>query len=395
MGMKVGVCGCGAFASCFIPLFKAHPGVDEVALADALPERARDAAEKFEIERTFDSLDALCRSDVDAVALFTQRQLHGPQAIQALKAGKHVYSAVPAAMSLDDLGELVELVERTGLLYATGETSYYYPATIYCRRRFQAGDFGKFVYGEAQYLHDMDHFYGSFRRSGGEQWRRVAGLPPMYYPTHSLSMIICCTGARATHVSCLGYRDTHEDEIFRAGNNDWDNVFSNESALMRTSDGGVMRINEMRRIGYYGGTSVYMSLFGELGSFEQNAVASCWLTKERAGLADLTEALTCGRMAREDTTEVASQLDTEFYEGVSSVHPIDRLPDSFRGHSNGHLGSHQFLVDDYVTAWTNGTLPPCHVWNSAKWMAPGIVAHESAKRDGEMLEVPDFGEPPA
>ena len=395
MGMKIGVCGAGAFAGCFIRLFKAHPLVDEVALADLEPDRVRRAAEENSIERTFDSLDSLCRSDVDAIAIFTQRQLHGPQAIQALNAGKHVYSAVPAAIRLDDLAELVETVERTGLLYMTGETSYYYPSTIYCRRRFQAGDFGKFVYAEAQYLHDMDHFYSSYQRSGGKDWKRVAGLPPMYYPTHSVSMVLSVTGSRATHVSCMGFVDDHEDGVFRVGANNWDNVFSNESALMRAGDGGVIRINEMRRVGWRGGSSVYMSFFGDQGSFEQNAVSSCWSTKEASDLADLTELLACGPMAgREHISEAAMrEVGEEFFEGVSSVHPIERLPDAFRGMPNGHRGSHQFLVDDFVTAWAADAPPPCHVWNSAAWLAPGLVAHESAKRDGELLGIPDFGSP--
>jgi len=40
-------------------------------------------------------------------------------------------------------------------------------------------------------------------------------------------------------------------------------------------------------------------------------------------------------------------------------------------------------------------LPPNHAWNAAKYLAPGFIAHESSKRDGELLEIPHFGEPPA
>ncbi len=53
----------------------------------------------------------------------------------------------------------------------------------------RAGAFGDFVYAEAQYYHDMDHFYASFQRSGGAEWRRVAGVPPMHYPTHSIGAL--------------------------------------------------------------------------------------------------------------------------------------------------------------------------------------------------------------
>ena len=51
MGMKIGICGVGRFASCFIPLFQAHPLVDEVVLADLIPERAQEAASASGIKR--------------------------------------------------------------------------------------------------------------------------------------------------------------------------------------------------------------------------------------------------------------------------------------------------------------------------------------------------------
>jgi predicted dehydrogenase len=43
-GLKIGVCGCGKFAACFIPRFKAHPLVGEVALADVGQVRHRPRA---------------------------------------------------------------------------------------------------------------------------------------------------------------------------------------------------------------------------------------------------------------------------------------------------------------------------------------------------------------
>jgi hypothetical protein len=61
---------------------------------------------------------------------------------------------------------------------------------------------------------------------------------------------------------------------------------------------------------------------------------------------------------------------------------------------NRHAGSHQFLVVDFLQAVDTGRLPPNNVWMAARYNAPGIVAHESSLRDGEMMPVPDFGTPP-
>jgi hypothetical protein len=80
--------------------------------------------------------------------------------------------------------------------------------------------------------------------------------------------------------------------------------------------------------------------------------------------------------------------------GVSAVHPVERLPEVFAGLPNGHAGSHQFLVDDFVMASVNGTLPPNNAWDAARYMLPGLTAHESALHGGALLQVPDLGDPP-
>jgi len=142
MKIKVGMVGVGAFAQSFIPLFKAHPLVGEIVLCDLDADKLKANAEKHGVKRTSPFLDALCKTDVDAVAIITQHWLHAPQAIQALKAGKHVYSAVPSAVTLDEMKKLVRAVAKTRKIHMVGETSYYYPDAIYCRDRCANGDFG-------------------------------------------------------------------------------------------------------------------------------------------------------------------------------------------------------------------------------------------------------------
>ena len=82
------------------------------------------------------------------------------------------------------------------------------------------------------------------------------------------------------------------------------------------------------------------------------------------------------------------------HSSASRVHDLARLPREFIGLPNGHNGSHQFLVDDFVTACVEGSLPPNNVWDAARYNIPGLIAHESAGRGGELLEVPDLGGPP-
>ena len=397
MGIKIGIVGAGQFAACFVPLYKNHPFVDEVSVAELITERRNNYAKKFGIEKTYSSLDDMLEnSDVDAVAIFTQRHLHGEHVLKALKAGKHVYCAVPMAQTEDEVFAILDEVKKSGLIYMTGETSYYYPSTVLCRDRFNAGHLGQFVYGEAQYIHDMMHgFYDAFRYSGGADWKKVAGIPPMHYPTHSTSMILSVTGAKTTSVSCLGYVDNHMDGIFTKGGNIWDNPFSNESALMRTSDGGMMRINELRRAGWSGKNSVYMSMFGTMGSYEEHAASSVWSNLKWGGLEDLTADMECKDHYISANDGTHEMIANDFHATLANVHHAYRLPQNFRSMPNGHFGSHQFLVDDFMKALVTRKLPPNNAWRAADYVLPGLIAHKSALKDGELLKVPDTGTPSA
>ncbi len=383
MGIRIAVVGLGAFAQGFIPLFKAHPLIDEVALCDLDPSKQERAARDYELSQTYPSLDAVCESDVDAVALFTQNWLHGPQAVQALRAGKHVYSAVPPAISLEEMATLVHTVEETGPTYMLGETSYYRAEAIYCRQRYAAGDFGAIVYAEAEYYEDFSlRLYDVFRRRGGEGWREFAGSPPTHYATHSTSKVVSCTGAYMTQVSCQGFVDRADDGIFRADVNQWANTFSNESALFRMSDGSVCRINEFRRVGHPIVERLAV-LMGTEATFQNNQAGAVWLTREG------------GRREQLDDLLRLRTVETELgaISGVSRIHEVKRLPKELLLLPTGSGGSHHFLVDDFVQACVSHTIPPNNVWVAARYAVPGIVAHDSAVRGGALLQVPDLGDP--
>ncbi len=393
MALKVAICGTGAFADCFIPLFKAHPTVGDLTLCDLDAAKLREKSERFGVPLTCPSLDELCRSDVDAIAIITQHHLHGPQAVQALKAGKHVYSAVPSAITLPEITELVKTVEATGKIYMIGETSYYYPCAIYCRDRFRAGDFGHAVYAEAEYYHDYVHgSYDVAQWRYGKDWKKLYGMPPFFYPTHSVSMVVSVTGAHATHVCGMGFADRHEDNLYARADNVWRNPFSNETMLCRMSDGSMARFSEFRRIGHPG--TVGMSLYGTEAGYEEQVGSRMWITKDRKACLDVTQLLSCtgipGSKPEGAMAKVTSSDGTHLE--ASAVHHVELLPKEFIGLPNGHNGSHQFLVHDFLTACQRGTQPPNDVWQAARYLVPGLVAHESAMKGGALMEVPDLGD---
>jgi predicted dehydrogenase len=397
--MKIGILGVGKFAQNFIPLFKLHPLVEEVVLCDMDDAKLSENMKKHSIIRGTTSFDELLETDVDSIAIFTQNWMHGPQAEKALLAGMNVYSSVPAGITFDEVERLVKAVNKSKKTYMIGETSYYYPEVIYCRKQYDAGKFGRIVYGEGEYYHDMDHgLYDVKKWRGGKDWKKIAGNPPMYYPTHSTSCILSVTGAHMTHVSCQGFVDNHEDGLFKKGVNKWDNEFSNESALFRMSDRSISRINEFRRIGHPG--TVRMSLFGTEASFEHNKHGAIWVNKDSKSSRFVDDLLECSPNPLKEELEADRDLmqkvtsEDGTHLGAAKIHNVSILPRSYQGERNGHSGSHHFLIHDFITCVENGYMPANNVWQAARYMIPGLIAHESAVKGGVLLEIPDFGPAP-
>jgi len=60
----------------------------------------------------------------------------------------------------------------------------------------------------------------------------------------------------------------------------------------------------------------------------------------------------------------------------------------------GHGGSHPYLVHEFVDAIANNRQPAINIWEASRYMVMGAMAHKSALKDGETLQVPDWGDAP-
>ena len=389
--LRLAIIGGGQFSSSFIHLFQAHPCVEEVALVELNPERRASIAAKFSIKQTFASLSELWNSDFNAVAIFTPRWTHAQIALEAIQNGRHVYTAVPMGITQEEISQLVEASSKTKLTYFMAETSFYYPAVVFSRKKFAEGQMGKFVYGEGEYLHDMSHgFSDAYAANGGDDWKSTASFPPMLYSTHSVSTILSVTGAQATSVTCIGLKDTAGDGIFDSNVSMWKNDQSNQIALFETSDGGVMRIAELRRVGTAPlESTVRMSIFGTEGSFEQQVGYASWATKNSFDI--ITDEIGTFSDVENPYSLKPDYIPPNLWDGgFARVHDRSQLPKEFVGLSNGHGGSHQFMVDDFVMDAVGERKAPMNVIDAARFTIPGVLAHQSAQMAGQKLQIPQF-----
>ncbi len=61
--------------------------------------------------------------------------------------------------------------------------------------------------------------------------------------------------------------------------------------------------------------------------------------------------------------------------------------------AGGHGGSHGPLANEFVTSILQDREPMINVYEALAMTVPGIVAHQSALKDGETLPIPQFDRP--
>jgi len=366
--VRIGIAGCGFGASFQWHL---HPQCKVEAVCDIRPDRLQKLSEVYKCGNQYSSFSQMLKkASLDAVAVFTPAPLHVAMATQAMKAGKHVISAVPAGWSVEDLERLLETVKMTGMKYMMAETSYYRPEIITCRAMAGRKEFGTIFYSEAEYHHEGLAAL-MYDERGLPTWRY--GLPPMYYPTHCTGMIVPVTGERLTEVQAIGWGDGHE--ILQS--NLYGNPFWNSTAFFKTSGGHSSRVSvfwhvatkEVERGAFYGDRTSYIMARPE-GS--PNTIV---------------------RIGKEGETKLD---DNGYPEGRVESQPFqqpdhwDTLPASLRVKS-GHGGSHTFLVHEFISAIIENRHPAVNVWEAIAYTLPGLIAHQSALKGGELLKIKDYG----
>jgi predicted dehydrogenase len=321
--------------------FQDHPNVTVAAVSDLFPDRLSEMAKVCRCEKTYPSLEELVKDDtLEAVFVATDAPSHARHCIEVLKHGKHAASAVPAVFgSLEDADKLREAVKQSGRKYMMFETSAFHDDCYAMRRIYQAGGFNKLVYSEGEYYHYMPNPIASYK-----EWR--VGLPPQWYPTHSNAYYVCVTGGSFTEVSCLGMPAAIKQ--FLPGNNAYKNRFGTEAALLRTSEGGMARM--------------ICSWDTRGPEMEIGRVRGRWGVMEGMN-----------------------------YNGVKTDLPsLERPPLPPTMDPGGHGGSHGHLTDEFITAILLDRKPPVDIIAALNLTVAGIMAHQSALKDGELLKIPQY-----
>ncbi|HEX9397007.1 MAG TPA: Gfo/Idh/MocA family oxidoreductase [Burkholderiales bacterium] len=139
--MKVCVAGQGAFGQKHLEGIQNIKGVEVVSLVGGNPEATKDVAQKFKIPHwSGDLAESLKQPGLEAVILATPTQMHAKQAIQCLRAGKHVQVEIPMADTLADSCAILKAQQESGLIAMAGHTRRFNPSHQWVRKKILAGE---------------------------------------------------------------------------------------------------------------------------------------------------------------------------------------------------------------------------------------------------------------
>ncbi|MEO6000654.1 MAG: Gfo/Idh/MocA family oxidoreductase [Chitinophagaceae bacterium] len=364
--IHIGIIG-GNFGSGFY--FHEHPNCVVEAVSDLRPERREKLMKVYNCTKSYESLEKLLLDKkIEAVFLATPAPDHARHVIASLNAGKHVLCAVPAALTLDECAKMRDTVERTGLTYMMAETTAFRQGTISVRKLFKEGKFGNIFSAAAEYNHPgLDIL---FFENGKETWRH--GLPPMNYPTHCTAFLISVTGERLTNVSCMGWGD--DNPILKK--NRYNNPFWNETAFFKTDKGNPFRVE----VNWKGAFDA-----AERGEWRGDKMSFYY---PQVGSKDFYMVTLTNKSGKDDAGFQLTENKVEKYP-ETLWWKTDMLPEPLR-HNSGHEGSHTFITHEFIDALINNRSPLVNIYEALSYTAPGIVAHQSALKNGEYMKIPSF-----
>ena len=126
--VKFAVIGTGWIAEEFVKGTELVEGLKFSAVYSRSKEKGKAFAEPFGGAEVFDDINALAKSDVDAVYIASPNSLHYEQSKLMLQNGKHVICEKPITVESEEFEELRALAQEKGLVYMEAIMYMHLPA---------------------------------------------------------------------------------------------------------------------------------------------------------------------------------------------------------------------------------------------------------------------------
>ena len=390
--VRVGLIGVGARGGGHLGTLLTLEGVQITAIADNHePSLSKALARVKKAERpapaTFgkgdkDYKNLLEREDVDIVIIATPWSWHTVMCVDAMNAGKHAFTEVPAAVTVEECWQLVDTSEKTGKLCMMLENVNYGREELFCLNICRLGLLGDLLHAEAAYIHELRGQMNSVAHGTGS-WRtfEYANRNGNLYPTHGLGPVAqymnINRGDRFDYMTSMSSpalgRQLYAEDNFPA-DHQWNKIKNWKCGDMNTS--------------------IIKTALGRTIMLQWDETSP--RPYSRHNLIQGTRGTFAGfpnRLALEGVTPDTHKWtqDADLKEIMTKYeHPLYTRMGKEAKKNGGHGGMDWLMLWRIVYCLRNGEALDQSVYDAAAWSAVGPLSEKSITQRSASVDVPDF-----
>lgn len=373
--VKIGFIGMGPRGRHIVETLKIIPGYSIAALCDKNENLAGigyDELGNSDVAVYTDYRKMLRESSIEAVGIAVEPENNAGIICDVLEAGKHVFCEVPLAYSIEDCWRIVSAVEKSGLKFMMNEQLMYSAFSCEWKKLVEQGRIGKVLFAEGEYFHGMGENRYWVDADTGERLSltqaennpkaiksRLWAMehPILYLPT-GLSPLLSVLDDRVSKVSCMA---TRKQSYYH----EWYPQSDIEVAIMHTEKDTIIR----------------MVAGFVVPTFEKKTTFSSWYH-------------VTGTHGMLETNRSNSDKMKMWFANSNMDNPADVMWEHTSAPAEARMSRHNGLdyypLADFLTSILQDKEPGLNVYRAADIAAAAIVAAESAKQGGQLLEVPKF-----
>ncbi|WP_067730375.1 Gfo/Idh/MocA family protein [Oceanobacillus damuensis] len=184
-----------------IPAFlrAANAEVKAIATSGRI-EKAKEVAENFDIEKTYDSYEGLLEdAEIEAVYIPLPNHLHKEWVIKAARKGKHILCEKPAALNTEEVLEMKKVCEDEKVLFMEGFMYHFHPQHKRVQEIIESREIGEVRFMRASFSFNLAQKENSIKmnaKGGGSIYdvgcygihsiRNILGAEPESLQVHAV-----------------------------------------------------------------------------------------------------------------------------------------------------------------------------------------------------------------
>ena len=212
--MKIGIVGCGMIADIYIKnLQNVYENTQVVALCDLDESLANRKAKQYGIKKVLSYPQMLADLEIELVLNLTIPTVHYELSLQALNAGKHVYSEKPLALNYKECKNLIDTAKAKGVFLGCAPDTFLGSTYQKAREIVDSGLIGEIT---SAYAFDVCHGHENWHPSPAFFYDIGAG-PMMDRGPYNLSTLVSLIGPVKSVAAMTG--KAYNERVIGCGDN--------------------------------------------------------------------------------------------------------------------------------------------------------------------------------